>query len=58
MRNAYNNLIGNMKGRDNMEYLFVDARILLKWTLKKAGVSQDWIHRRAFMDMKTNLRSP
>jgi hypothetical protein len=35
IRNAYNTLVGNLKGRDNSEELGVDGRIILDWILEK-----------------------
>jgi hypothetical protein len=37
MRNAHNILVGNMKGRDHLEYVGVDGRIILEWILGKYG---------------------
>jgi hypothetical protein len=37
-KKAYRFLIGNMKGRDNLEYLDGNERILLKWNLMKLFV--------------------
>jgi hypothetical protein len=31
MRNAYNILVGNLKGRDHLENLDVDVGIILEW---------------------------
>jgi hypothetical protein len=35
MRNAYNILVGNLKGRDQMEDLDVEGKIILEWILGK-----------------------
>jgi hypothetical protein len=35
MRNAYNILVGNLKGGDHAEDLSVDGRIILEWILVK-----------------------
>jgi hypothetical protein len=34
-RNAYNILVENLKGRDHMEDLGVDGKIILEWILRK-----------------------
>jgi hypothetical protein len=31
IRNAYKILVGNLKGRDVLEYLGVNGRVILKW---------------------------
>jgi hypothetical protein len=38
MRNAYRILVGKLKGRDHLDDLGVDTRIMLKWILKKFSV--------------------
>jgi len=35
MRNAYKILVGNLKGRDHLEYLGVDGKIILEQILAK-----------------------
>jgi hypothetical protein len=35
MRNVYNILVGNLKGRDHLEDLGVDGRLKLEWVLGK-----------------------
>jgi hypothetical protein len=35
VRNAYNILIGNLKGRDHSEELCVGVKIILEWMLGK-----------------------
>jgi hypothetical protein len=37
MRNAFKILVDNLKGRDHLEDLAVDGRIILKWILNKWG---------------------
>jgi len=37
MRNAHKVLVGNLKGRDDLEDLDVDGRIILEWMLRKQG---------------------
>jgi hypothetical protein len=35
MRNAYNILVGDLKGRDHVEILGIHGRIILEWILGK-----------------------
>jgi hypothetical protein len=35
MKNAYNILVGNLKGRDHSEDLGTDGKIILEWILGK-----------------------
>jgi hypothetical protein len=35
--NAYNILVGKPEGKDNLEDLRVDGKVILKWTLRKLG---------------------
>jgi hypothetical protein len=44
----------NLKGRDGLENLRVDGKIILKWTLRKYGGTQ-W---RAVVNTVMNLRAP
>jgi hypothetical protein len=37
VRNAHNILVGNMKGRDYVEDLSIDGRIILEWVFRKWG---------------------
>jgi len=37
MRDAYNILIGKLKGRDHAEHLGVHVKIILEWILGKLG---------------------
>jgi hypothetical protein len=38
-RNAYRGLVGKLEGKNHLEDLGLDERIILKWTLKKWNVS-------------------
>jgi hypothetical protein len=35
MRNAYNILVGKLKGRDHLEDTDIDGKIILEWILRK-----------------------
>jgi hypothetical protein len=44
-RNAYRVLVGQSQGKDHLEDLGVDVRIILKWELKKKWWEcDDWIN--------------
>jgi hypothetical protein len=34
-RNVYNIVVGNLKGRDNLEDLDVNGRLILKWNIRE-----------------------
>jgi hypothetical protein len=37
-------LVGKPEGRDHLEYLGIDGRIILKWILNKIWEGVDYIH--------------
>jgi hypothetical protein len=64
-RGVYRVLVGNLRGRDHLEDLGVDGRILFKWVVKNWDGGMDWIYLaqdrdgwRALVNAVMNLRVP
>jgi len=66
MRNAYNILVGKLKGQDHSENLDVDVKTMLEWILREMvrecvdliHLAHETDHWRALMNMVMNLRVP
>jgi len=64
-RGAYRVLVRRPEGRNNLEDLGVDGRVILKWTFTKGDEGMEWIDLaqyrdtwRAFVSAVMNLRVP
>jgi hypothetical protein len=42
-RDAYRDLVGNLKEGDHLDNPGIDGSIMLKWTFEKWGGGMDWI---------------
>jgi hypothetical protein len=66
MRNAYNNVVGKHEGKNHLEELSIDGKMLLeKIFLNETGWGADWIHLaqdrdqwRALVNTEMNLEFP
>jgi hypothetical protein len=43
-RGAYRDLVGKLEGRNHLEDLDIDGRIIFKWIKYRYGVGVDWIN--------------
>jgi hypothetical protein len=65
LRNATKFSSENLMGRDHLEELGIDGKIILEWILGKCGGNVDWIHLaqnrdqwQAVVDTIMNLQVP